>query len=98
MQVNVPLLLELRETNREASSERQEFIPFLKNPPANAEDTRDTGSIPGSERSPGGGNVYPLQYSCLENSRDRRSWWAIVHGVTKSWTQLEWLNTAQLSG
>ena len=39
--------------------------------PANAEDTRDAGSIPGSGRSPGGGNGNPLQYSCLENPMDR---------------------------
>ena len=43
----------------------------VKNPPANAGDTRDTGSIPGSGRSPGGGNGNPLQYSYLENSIDR---------------------------
>ena len=41
----------------------------------------DPGSIPGSGRSPGEGNSYPLQYSGLENSMD-----CIVHGVTKSWT------------
>ena len=44
----------------------------------------DLGSIPGSGRSPGEGNGYPLQYSCLENPMDRGAWWAIVHGVTKS--------------
>ena len=38
--------------------------------------------------SPGRGNDNPLQYSCLENSRDRGAWWATVHGVAKSWTQL----------
>ena len=43
----------------------------LKNPPANAGDARDTGSISGSARSAGGGNVNPLQYSCLENPMDR---------------------------
>ena len=42
----------------------------VKNPPANA---RDTGSIPGLGRSPGGGNGNPLQYSCLENSHEQRS-------------------------
>ena len=47
------------------------------------EDIRDTGSIPGSERSPGEGNDYPLQYSCLGNPMDRRAWQAAVHGVTK---------------
>ena len=41
--------------------------PVVKNPPANAEDTRDMDSIPGLERSPGGGNGNPLEYSCLEN-------------------------------
>ena len=46
----------------------------------------DPGSISGSGRSPGEGNVNPLQYSCLVNSMDRGAWWATVHGVTKSWT------------
>ena len=44
--------------------------------------------IPGLGRSPGEGNGHPLQYSCLEISMDRGVWWATVHGVTKSWTQL----------
>ena len=44
---------------------------------------RDMGAIPGSGRSPGKGNGYPLQYSRLENSMDRRAWWARVLGVTK---------------
>ena len=48
----------------------------------------DLGSIPGLGRSPGGQHGNPPQYSCLENPVDRGSWWAIVHGVTKSWTQL----------
>ena len=48
----------------------------------------DPGSIPGLGRSPGEGNGYPLQYSCLENSMDRGAWQAIVHGVAKSQTQL----------
>ena len=48
----------------------------------------DPGLISGLGRSPGEGHGYPLQYSCLENSIDRRASWAIVHGVTKSWTQL----------
>ena len=48
----------------------------------------DTSSIPGLGRSPGEGIGYPLQYSCLENSMDRGAWRTIVHGVTKSWTQL----------
>jgi len=48
----------------------------------------DLSSIPGLERPPGGGNGNPLWYSCLENSMDRRAWWATVHGVAKSWTLL----------
>ena len=58
----------------------------VKNLPANAGDIRNLGSIPGLGRSPGGGNGNPLQYSCLENPMDRETWWATVHGVTKSWT------------
>ena len=57
-----------------------------KYPPANVEDARDMGSILGSGRSPGVGNGNPLQYSCLGNPMERRSWWATVHGVTKSQT------------
>ena len=49
---------------------------------------QETGLIPVSERSRGAGNGYPLQYSCLENSKDRQDWWAIVHGAAKSWPQL----------
>ena len=41
------------------------------------------GSIPGLERSPGGGNGNPFQYSCLENPMDRGAWWATVHGAQK---------------
>ena len=48
----------------------------------------DLGSIPGSEKSPGEQNGYPLWYSCLENSMDRGAWWATFHGVAKSQTQL----------
>ena len=47
----------------------------------------DPGSIPGLVRYEEG-NGYPLQYSCLENSMDRGAWRATVHGVSKSWTQL----------
>ena len=53
----------------------------VKNPPTNAGDTGDMGSIPGSGRSPGVGNGNPLQYSCLENCQDRGASQATVHGV-----------------
>ena len=46
----------------------------------------DQGSVPVLGRSPGEGNSYPLQYSCLENFKDRGAWWATVHRVTKSLT------------
>ena len=51
------------------------------------------GSIPGSERSPGGGHDNPLQYSCLENPMDRGAWWVTVHRVAKSQTGLKGLST-----
>ena len=59
-----------------------------KEPTYNVGDIRDTGSIPGLGRSPGGGHGNPLQYFYLENSMDREAWWAIVHGFAKSQTQL----------
>ena len=62
----------------------------VNNLPANAGDPGDVGSISGWGRYSGGGNDYPLQYSCLENSMDRRAWWVTIHGVTKS---LTWLST-----
>jgi len=64
----------------------------VKNPPANAGDVRDKGSIPGSGRSSGGGHGDPLQYSCLENPMDRGAWLARVHRVAKSWTRLKRLS------
>ena len=54
--------------------------PVVKNPPANAEDKRDSSSIPGLGRSPGEGNGSPLQYSCPGNPMDRGPWRATVHG------------------
>ena len=63
---------------------------MVKNPPANVGDARDTGSIPGWGRSPGGGNGKPLQYSCLENPKDRGAWRVTLHGVAKTQTQLSW--------
>ena len=62
---------------------------LVKNPPPNAGDVRDVGSIPGSGRSPGEGNGTPLQYSCLENPMDRGAWQATVYRVTKSQTRLK---------
>ena len=55
-----------------------------KNLPAIAGDTRDTGSVSGSGRCPGGGHGDPLQYSCLENPMDRGAWRAMVYRVTES--------------
>ena len=61
---------------------------MVKNSPANVGDARNVGTIPGSERSPGGGHVNPLQYSCLENLMHRGAWRAAVHGVAQSQTFL----------
>ena len=72
-------------TTRE-SLENRSIIPggaVVNTLPANA---RDTSSIPGSGRSPGGGHGNTRQYSYLENPMDRGAWWATVHGVTKSRT------------
>ena len=60
----------------------------VKNPPADSGAVGDVGSIPGSGRSPEGGNSNPLQYACLKNSMERGAWRATVPGVTKGWTQL----------
>ena len=59
---------------------------MVKDLPAKAGDAGDTGSIPGLEISPGGGNGNPLQDSCLGNPMDRGAWWTTVHGVEKSQT------------
>ena len=56
---------------------------MVKHLPANARNTRDPSSTPGSEGSPGEGNGNPRQYSCLENSMDRRSWPTTIHGTTE---------------
>ena len=61
---------------------------MVKNLPASAGHAGDSGSIPGSGRSPGGGNGSPLQDSCLENPKDRGAWWPTVHVVAKSRTGL----------
>ena len=62
------------------------------NPPANTGEVRDAGSVSGLGRSPGEGHGNPLQYSCLENPMASGAWWAIVHKVAKSQTQLKRLN------
>ena len=64
---------------------------MVKNPPDNAGDVRDAGSIPGLGRYPGGGHSNPPQYSCLENPMDRGAEWAMVHRVAKSRTGLKQL-------
>ena len=71
--------------NRECVVGMQGFPdgPVVKNLPPDAE---DMGSIPGLERSVGGGNDNTFQYSCLENPMDGGAWWAVVHGVTKNQT------------
>ena len=61
-----------------------QVVLVVKNPPVSAGDIRDTSSIPGSVRSPGGGNGNSLQYSCLGNPMDRGAWWATVSCVAKS--------------
>ena len=66
---------------------------MVKNLTANAGDIRVMGLIPGSGRSPGGVHDNPLQYFCLENPMDRGAWWATVHKVAKSRTQLKRLTT-----
>ena len=74
-----------------------QVVLVVKNPPATAGDTRDTGSIPRSGRSPGGGHSNPLHYSCLENPMDRGAWRATVHRVTKNQTWLKQLSTLALT-
>ena len=66
--------------------------------PANAEDIRDAGAIPGSGRSPGGGHGNPLQYSCLEKPMDRGASWTTVDWAAQSRTHLKGLSTHALTG
>ena len=75
------------------SSWASQVALVVKSPPANAEDIRHAGLIPESGRSPGGGHGNQLQYSCLEKPMDRGAWWATVHRVAKSQTQLKQLDT-----
>ena len=81
-----------------ATEQQEQYYPsgfpggsVVKNPPANAGDV-------GSGRSPGGGNGNLFQCSCLENPMDWGAWWAIAHGVTKSWSWLSgWAQTDIIS-
>ena len=59
---------------------------MVRNSPGIIGDVRDMDLIPGSGRSPGGGNDNPFHYSYLENPTDRGAWRAIVHSITKNWT------------
>ena len=70
-----------------------QVVLMVKHPPASEEDVKDEGSIPLLGRSPGEGNGYPFQYSWLDSVMDRGTWWATVHGVTKSRTWLKWIST-----
>ena len=65
----------------------------VKNLLANAEGARDVGSVPGLGKSSGGGHGNPLQYSCLEDPKDRRGWQDAVHRVSKGQPWLKWLST-----
>ena len=69
------------------------MVQLVKNPPANA---GDVGSIAGSGRSPGEGNGYPHQYSCLQNPMDRGAWQGTVHEVAKYLDMTEHAHTVSL--
>ena len=73
-----------------------QVLPVVNNPPANAEDMRHSGLIPGLGRSPGEGHGNPLQYACLENPYGQKS--LAVHGVAKSQTQLKCLAHMHVPG
>ena len=75
-----------------------QVVLVVRNPPTNARDIRDTGSIPGLGGSPGEGHGSPLQYSCLENPMDRGYWRDTVHGVAKSGTTQATIHTLGTSG
>ena len=65
--------------NKKINSQSKKSFPggtVVRNPPANTEETRELGLIPGLGRSLGEGNGNLLQYSCLENPMDRGAWWA----------------------
>ena len=93
MIINMPVFTEnsMSMTYGSFCKEVMTFQGFLgssavKNLPADTGDERDSGLIPGSGRSLGGGHGNPLQYSCLENHTDKGAWWATVRRVAKNWT------------
>ena len=71
---------------------------MVKNPPVHAGAARDTSAIPWLVKSPGVGNGNPFQYSCLENSMDRGTWWAIVHGIAELDTTEHIINLTKRNG
>ena len=78
------LRVQVRNNPIQCSIRASQVALLVENLPANTEDLRDMGSIPGLGRSLGEGNGNALWDSCLENPMDRGAWWATVHGVTKS--------------
>ena len=73
--------------SHEVNNGASQVAPVVKHLPANMGDVeRDVGSIPGSERAPGGGHGNPLQYSCLKNPKKRGAWRATVHSIANSQT------------
>ena len=81
---------------RVVSFRASQVVLGVKNPPDNAEDIRNVGSVPGRGRSPGEGHGNPLQYSCPENPMDIGAWHVTIHRVSKSRTQLKQLNTTHI--
>ena len=61
-----------------------QVVQVVKNPPASAGEMTDSHLTPGLGKSSGGGHGNPLQYSCMENPRDREAWRAGIHRVTES--------------
>ena len=86
--------IQVSTTSLQVSTNRLGFLrgSVAKNMPANAEDAKDAGLIPGSGRSLGVGNDNLFQYFCLENCMDRGAWWATVHGGHKKLDMTERLS------
>jgi len=85
--VNSKIMLDIKQSCQSRWASQVALV--VKNPPANAGDIRDMGSIPEWGRSLGGGHDNPLQCSCLENPMDRGAWQATVHRAAKSETLLK---------